>query len=458
MNAPGPVSNSAPTSMVRAFGPYYWVAIASAVMAIWSGRTGWGHEDEPDRGAFHYVFAGSDEVVGSGLKSSRRPSAARDKQAASIRTDTPRGHSAPARESSGEPRIRTATIGLNSGPPRRVPKTRIARVRNVQRDGARVHFLQDAWEEKWTDPYEATEEQANSDAYLDLDLYERLQTRILDSKQVPLSGSSTPVEQLWDDHFPGESASSDWTFRWLPDGLVYSPPMADPKASRLGIRVFHERDDGWLYDAALGATTGILRFGSADPQSPDGFQLDLEGSAQLRLDIPEELDVRSADFRVGVPLSYGVGRWRSRVGYYHISSHLGDEFLLKNPGFRRLNFVRDVLYVNQSVYPMENWRLYADVGWAFYSDIANEWEFQFGTEWIARHAWFGAYPFWAVNGKVREELDYGGDFNAQFGWLWKADNGRRLRLGFHYFNGHSNQWSFYRQHEEQLGFGLWLDR
>ena len=131
---------------------------------------------------------------------------------------------------------------------------------------------------------------------------------------------------------------------------------------------------------------------------------------------------------------------------------------MKNPGFSRLNFVRDVLYVNQSFYPTDQWRLYVDAGWAFFSDVASEWEFQFGTEYVATHRLFGAYPFLAVNGKVREELDYGGDVNAQLGWLWKAENGRRFRVGFHYFNGHSDQWSFYRQHEEQIGFGLWIDR
>lgn len=424
------------------------LGLAQVVMALWTavvlaqGSLG----DVADRESGRFVFAGSHEVVGSGLKTSRRTAAQETVKQETVKQET----------ATRETPLRLARASSRQPSPIVAKRSVDAGLRKLHRP-APMRLVKDVWDEPWDeawdDPYENTPHAANEDAYLDLDLYQRLQTRI---KQVPLSGSSTPIEKLWDERFPAEH--SDWQFIWMPDGLVYSPPMADPKASRLGIHVFHERDDGWLYDATLGATVGILRFGSPHPRSPDGFQLDVEGSAQLRLDIPEELDVRSADFRVGVPFSYGVGRWRSRVGYYHLSSHLGDEFLLKNPGFARLNYVRDVLYVNQSMYPTDNWRLYVDVGWAFYSDVANEWEFQFGTEYVTQKAWFGAFPFLAINGKVREELDYGGALNAQFGWMWKAENGRRLRLGFHYFNGHSKQWSFFQQHEEQLGIGLWVDR
>ena len=105
-------------------------------------------------------------------------------------------------------------------------------------------------------------------------------------------------------------------------------------------------------------------------------------------------------------------------------------------------------------------RIYGDAGWAFRSDVAEEWGFQFGTEYLGQRPWSfaGGVPFWAVNGQVREELNFGGGLTAQVGWAWPAANGRRLRIGLHYFNGHSNQWSFYKQHEQQIGIGLWLDR
>ena len=32
-----------------------------------------------------------------------------------------------------------------------------------------------------------------------------------------------------------------------------------------------------------------------------------------------------------------------------------------------------------------------------------------------------------------------------------------MRAGFHYFNGKSNQYSFYNEHEQQLGMAVWYD-
>jgi hypothetical protein len=67
-------------------------------------------------------------------------------------------------------------------------------------------------------------------------------------------------------------------------------------------------------------------------------------------------------------------------------------------------------------------------------------------------------PFFAANAHFREDLDYEGVFTAQTGWAWRSGtNGRLLRAGFHYMNGGSSQYSFYAQHEEQIGIGVWLD-
>jgi hypothetical protein len=44
------------------------------------------------------------------------------------------------------------------------------------------------------------------------------------------------------------------------------------------------------------------------------------------------------------------------------------------------------------------------------------------------------------------------------GWSWMSDRDRHLlRLGTHYYNGKSSQYSFYNQSEEAIGLGLWYD-
>ncbi len=251
-------------------------------------------------------------------------------------------------------------------------------------------------------------------------------------------------------------ASTAWQL--LPDGLLYEPYLAGVKESRISGVLFHERDEGWLLDVTLGGRVGILRYASG---AGPAWQLDLEGAAFPRLDLAEDWDLVASDFRFGVPLTYAYGNHQIKFGYYHLSSHLGDELLVRRPELlaERINFSRDVLVLGLSHYIHPAVRLYAEAGWAFYSDGGSEpWEFQFGVDYspVEVNSLAGA-PFLALNGHLREENNFGGNLVAQAGWQWRGATGHRFRAGVHYYNGHSNQYEFFRQSEEQFGFGLWYD-
>lgn len=249
-----------------------------------------------------------------------------------------------------------------------------------------------------------------------------------------------------------------WGLVLLPDRLIYRAYLAGSKESRLGTQAFNRDGDGTLWDSTLGGRFGLLRIGPRD--EPFGFQVDVEGAAHVRLDPDEEVDVRSADFRAGVPFTYGWRNQQIKFAYYHISSHVGDEFLLKNPGFTRLNYARDVLVLGYSIYPTERLRVYGEAGWAFWSDVSGLWEFQFGVEYApTRPTGIRGEPFFAVNAHLREEVDYGGGLTAQVGWAWRSDSpaGRLFRVGFHYYNGESPQFSFFDDFENQIGVGMWYD-
>lgn len=258
-----------------------------------------------------------------------------------------------------------------------------------------------------------------------------------------------------------ESWVSDDEFAWqlMPDSLIYKSYLAGVKESRFSSNQINVPGQGWLWDVTLGARVGLLRFGNDDPLRPDGFQVDVEGSAQGRLSIPQDVDFQTVDYRAGVALTYGSGPHRFKFAYYHLSSHLGDEFLLKHPSYPRLNFVRDAFVLGYSFYVRDDLRLYAETGWAFNADVSQPWEFQFGVDFAPSRptGWRGA-PFFALNGHLRQEVNYGGNFVVQAGWAWRSDqNGRLLRLGAHYFDGNSSQFAFYQRHEQQIGLGAWYD-
>ncbi len=250
----------------------------------------------------------------------------------------------------------------------------------------------------------------------------------------------------------------DWTL--IPEGLIYRSYLAGPKESRFGSVWFKEQSgEGSLWDIALGGRVGVLRFGNRSAVHPEGWQLDIEGAAFPRLDITEgRRDLVSVDFRFGIPLTYGFGRYQMKLAYYHLSSHLGDEFM-ERTGTQRINYVRDALVWGHSYFLTPDIRTYGEIGYSYNTDGGAEpWEIQVGFEYAppCPTGICGA-PFLAVNFLSQEEYDFGGLFTAQAGWAWRNAVGRLFRIGVHYHNGKSTQFEFFDQHEEQIGVGIWYD-
>lgn len=250
-----------------------------------------------------------------------------------------------------------------------------------------------------------------------------------------------------------------WTWLLLPQGLIYRSYLAGVKEPRCGIVFNHDSSYGWIWDIGLGARLGMIRYGSEDPLHPEGIQLDFEGAALLRIDPEEERDVVGCDYRYGFPLTWGSGPIRTKFGYYHLSSHLGDELMLKNPGIYRDNYVRDSLVFGKSLYLTPSLRLYGEAAWAFHVDgRAKPWEFQCGMDFSPlRVGQWGGAPFLALNGHWRQEFDYHGSFTVQTGWQWRNAHGGTFRIGMQYYRGKSEQWSLADRSEDKIGLGVWYD-
>jgi hypothetical protein len=283
-----------------------------------------------------------------------------------------------------------------------------------------------------------------------------------------VGGSPDPVmrgspDPAWSGGLPvGDSFSSGaWFWQVLPDGLIYRSYQAGVHEPRLSIIAFHEADGRSLWDGTLGGRVGLVRYGTCDGLYPHGWQLDVEAAAMVRLTLDEIRDFETADYRVGIPLTYGIENWQFKFAMYHLSSHLGDEFAIANPGSLdgRINYVRDALVLGASYYPHPAWRVYSEAAYAVNVDGGAEpWEFQFGTE-LSRPGPTGprGTPFLAFNAHLREEHNFGGDLTTQAGWLWRGHEGQVVRAGVHYFNGKSSQYQTFDDSEQQIGFGMWYD-
>ena len=239
----------------------------------------------------------------------------------------------------------------------------------------------------------------------------------------------------------GTVPSDVWCWQVLPEGLIYHSYRAGVHEPRLGDRRVSEHDGRVVLGrharrprrpvALRHATTCSFRkAGSSTSKRPPWC-----GST-----FDEIRDFETADYRVGIPLTYGIDNWQFKFAVYHLSSHLGDEFAIAHPGSLddRINYVRDALVLGASYYPQPFMRLYAEAGYALQHRRRRR-----AVGIPIRHRAFAsrapraftARRSWQSTPTCAKSVDFGGDINTQAGWLWRNESGQVMRIGVHYFNG-----------------------
>lgn len=147
-------------------------------------------------------------------------------------------------------------------------------------------------------------------------------------------GQDAPIETL------GEGTKCCRTGIWLPeDPVLFRPFVADPREIdySAGWRFYDEAIAKNVIDVSFGDTIALYRW--LDVWACGGqLQLELEGALwAVFAPLHDSSPLVNADYYVGVPITYAIGPWSFRLRGFHISSHIGDEFLIENPRFYRRN-------------------------------------------------------------------------------------------------------------------------
>ena len=258
-----------------------------------------------------------------------------------------------------------------------------------------------------------------------------------------------------------------WMAEVVPSEILFGSYLGDPKGARMASRILHDTDNGWIWELEAGGRAALFRYGTPSGTvgpygRPEGFQIDVEGAAFPRLNFEQELDLDFVDYRVGVPFTYQRGPWQYKLEPYHLSSHVGDELLIRNPAFQRVNYLRDALRASVGYYATPDVRVYGEAEYAFNTGGGAEpWHFQFGFDYSPAAPTLDVrmpQPFFAANVGLREEVDFGGGVNLLAGLQWRGrSSGKLFRLGVQYYNGKSFQYEIFDEHEELLGVSIWYD-
>ena len=277
----------------------------------------------------------------------------------------------------------------------------------------------------------------------------------------PETGPKTLAESMDEPIYDvSEGIGEDYQWRVLPAGFMYHSYVAGEKESGIRSVWLTDKNRGLIWETALGGRFSFLRYGTDNAAHPEGWQFDFEGAALPRVDPHlESSPLIAVDFRMGLLSTWSFGPNAFKMGYYHLSSHIGDEFLIANPAFVRLNYVRDSGIVGWTHNFTPAAQIYGEIAYAFgHEDGALPLEMQYGVQYRPPVPGIRGAPFCGINGHTRQDFGYGTSLNIVAGWQWwSAENNSTFRIGGQYYDGPSLQYSFVNRHETLTGWGMWFD-
>jgi hypothetical protein len=244
---------------------------------------------------------------------------------------------------------------------------------------------------------------------------------------------------------------------WLPeDPPLFRPFVADPRQItysagwRLNDQVFVKN----VIDVSFFDTCYLYRWCNVGPCNGQ-LQIELEGAVWAIFDpLHNSSPLINADYYVGVPITYAFGPWSFRLRGYHISCHIGDEFLLDHTDFYRRNPSAEFLDFYASYYPTDDIRVYAGVGVVVSQDKSfpsGRFYSQAGVElhmsqlgFINECQQLYGRPFYGMDFRFQTKQDKHINQTYVLGYEWGKLCGlqRVLRIFLEYHDGYSYEGQF----------------
>ncbi len=180
----------------------------------------------------------------------------------------------------------------------------------------------------------------------------------------------------------------------------------------------------------------------------------------------ETCELVNTDFLVGIPLTYAIDQWSFRFRIYHISSHLGDEYLVnhRNAIKHRKNPSMEAIDLFASYQFSSHLRVYFGPGVVFHSDQSFKIKplyVEYGAELrilgskFDYHRLYGT-PFFAVHLENWQQRHWDLDYTLKLGYeISKLQGiGRKMRVYIDYHHGFSYEGQFFNKRTQYGEFGF----
>lgn len=237
---------------------------------------------------------------------------------------------------------------------------------------------------------------------------------------------------------------------WLPEcPVLFRTLLADPRQINysVGWRFNDQALGKNIIDISFGDTLAIYRWNNIFHGE---LQLELEGALWGTFNpLSEDSPLINADYYVGFPITYAFGRWQFRLRGYHVSTHLGDEFILGQSYIDRRNPSAEFIDFFVSNDFTDEIRYYAGIGVIVHQDETFKTGRVFaevGAELRLRHLGFTDFrnqlygePFYAMNFRFRKDFKHHIDQTYVLGYEVGKLYGlcRKVRAYLEYHDGYS---------------------
>jgi len=251
----------------------------------------------------------------------------------------------------------------------------------------------------------------------------------------------------------------------LPSGHLFKPLLADTRWAHFSAayrnyqsKNFDGRD---IAAVSFGETIPIYRgnFGQSTVQWESGIQAGVFSDFNLNA---SSSDLINTDFIASIYSSMRAGQFSAFGRIYHQSSHLGDEFLLRQihtSKFERENLSYEGADLKLSYELPFGIRVYGGGGGLFHKEPSalKPWSAQYGVEFRSpwRIDFLSMRPIVAADIKHYDENNWSTDVSARAGVQFDNSQvlGRKLQILAEYYNGFTPSGQFYKNKVEYIGVG-----
>lgn len=251
-----------------------------------------------------------------------------------------------------------------------------------------------------------------------------------------------------------DSRPKGWT--WLPGTAPFRPLFADPRWPHFGSAYQYYIDDdelGSVGAANFGEHLPLVRY---SPSYGGSWDLGFQAGVFAIFDFDHDFDLINADYVAGLPLTYAKGDFAGLFRIFHQSSHLGDEYLLRN-SVQRVNLSYEAAHLLLSYDLPFDVRVYGGGAYIFRIEPSSidRWRVQGGAEYVGpslSHR-VGIRPLVAVDVLVEQEGNWQTSVAPVVGLLFERRLGRgpSFNLVVQYFNGRSPNGQFYERAVQYVG-------